>query len=423
MNWRRELSLLFLLGLALYGGARAAAQTFPSALPTTNPHGGGTGSTIPAPPPLLSPVGLANPAAGLAVGAPATGAIVDGYQSPAPVVGQFGGISDISGNPVGVMAPFNPGTPLVPAGGEDLAENGWLEMVPGVKLFERLFPAYYGGPTGYYDPFSTQFTYGNAGVQPYQFGWFSYDDFVYVPQSNASIGGKFMDLEWNFWQRYAMPFRDNSLVYAATFTFNGKWWDSSGNVNLPPDMTQIAGDFQLSSSNPGPWNWQVGVTPQFNRDFRHGSTSQSFFVDGRAALLYKRSPNLTLAAGFEYWDRETQHVIPYGGVIWAPTDRLEFRMLFPKARISWYAGNFRGFDTWAYTKAEYNIDAYQVNIPYSDVLEIRDYRVLAGCNFFRGHLNIFAEGGAMFRRQFRFRGPTADFDLGDSLMLRTGFTY
>src|SRR5207248_1604247 len=31
---------------------------------------------------------------------------------------------------------------------------------------------------GFYDPFSYQFAYGSAGVQPYRLGWYSYNDYV-----------------------------------------------------------------------------------------------------------------------------------------------------------------------------------------------------------------------------------------------------
>src|SRR6478672_10677733 len=49
---------------------------------------------------------------------------------------------------------------------------------------------------GFYDPFTYQFAYGNAGQQPYRLGWYSYNDFVLLPNSSTSIGGKFQDMEW-----------------------------------------------------------------------------------------------------------------------------------------------------------------------------------------------------------------------------------
>ena len=42
---------------------------------------------------------------------------------------------------------------------------------------------------GFYDPFSAQFAFGAAGTQPYRLGWYSYNDFVLMPDAHTTIGG------------------------------------------------------------------------------------------------------------------------------------------------------------------------------------------------------------------------------------------
>jgi hypothetical protein len=294
-------------------------------------------------------------------------------------------------------------------------DNGYLE-----SLFDDS-----GQTTNYYDPFSRQFAYGSAGAQPYRLGWYSYDDFVWMPNARASIGGNFQDLEWNAWLRYSNLVR-NSLVFSWTGAFNSKWWAGPTGIDFPPYGNQLVSDFQLSSHWSGGWNWQLGVTPQINSDFTRTLNSNALMFDVRAVALFRPAPEWTVAVGVAFWNRATDHLIPYGGVIWAPNDRWEFRLLFPRSRISYYAGNYFGCEAWGYVSLEYNIDAYQLDFQDPHVStrgELDDFRLLKGFNLARGRWNFFWEGGAVFDRHVRFRCDVGDFGINEGLMIRTGITY
>jgi hypothetical protein len=133
-----------------------------------------------------------------------------------------------------------------------------------------------------------------------------------------------------------------------------------------------------------------------------------------------------VAFGAAFWDRATDHLIPYGGVIWAPDDRWEFRFMFPKSRASFYLGTFHGADTWIYAAGEYSLEGYQVNFVGPDVStrgEISGYRSFAGLTATTGIWTIFAEGGIVTDRHFRFRGDSPDFRIGDCAFLRTGVLF
>jgi len=214
---------------------------------------------------------------------------------------------------------------------------------------------------GYYDPFTRQFAYGSAGVQPYRLGWSSMDEIVVMPKATATVGGQFQDVEWNSQVRYSRVLPD-SLVFSWSPAFNGKWWTGPTGLNLPPENSQLVSDFQLASAWSSPWNWQVGITPQINSDFERALNSNAFLMDARAVVLYRPAQEWTLAVGAAFWNRASDHLIPYGGVIWSPGDRWEFRLLFPKSRISYYTGNYWGCEVWGYVSGEYHLDAYQVDI-------------------------------------------------------------
>lgn len=277
----------------------------------------------------------------------------------------------------------------------------------------------------FYDPFSTQFTYGTAGVQPYQYGWLSYNDFTYIPSSPADgVPGSMQILEWNSWVRYSHRLGDN-LLFAWTPEFNGEFWRPPATLGLPTYVNEIKSDFKLASVNAGPWNWQVGFTPQLNADLKRSLDANAYLFDGRAVALYKASPKWTFAGGFEYWERVRNYVIPYGGLIYTPNNRWEFRMLFPSSRISYYLGNCHTFDLWAYGSANYLIEAYQIDTAYGikERGQWKDYEVLFGIDAAKGKFSLFLQAGAVFDRQVRFSGPTPGFNLGDQFIVRTGFIF
>jgi hypothetical protein len=278
---------------------------------------------------------------------------------------------------------------------------------------------------GFYDPFSFQFAYGSAGTQPYRLGWYSYNDYVLMTNSPASIGGNFQDQQWNAWVRYAW-LRANSTVVTWTGWMNGKFWTGPSGFNLPPGAAEFISDIQWASAFSGPWNWQLGFTPQLNGTFNDRINSNALMADARAVLLFRASPQWLIAVGAAYWNRANDRFIPYGGAIWAPDDRWELRFMFPKSRASYYLGRLRGADTWLYAAGEYNLEAYQVDVEGPRISlrgETSDYRVLIGASATAGIWTLFVEGGLVTDRHFRFRGDAQDFTLDDCGMLRTGLLF
>lgn len=279
----------------------------------------------------------------------------------------------------------------------------------------------------YYDPFTRQFAYGNAGIQPYKFGWYSYDDMTWIPTSAArGTTGSFQDLEWNSYLRYSRPIND-TLIFTWTPTWDAGFWTGPTGVALPPVVNLISSDIQLSSASDGPFNFQVGFTPQVNSDLMRQLDSNAYMFDGRLVLFYQSSPNLRWAFGFAYWNRVIDQFIPYGGIIWAPNDRWEFRLMFPKARISRYCGDTPGGPYWVYATAEYNAQAWQIDMQNAAGTktrgEMRDYRIMIGIDTQQSFCSLFAECGVVFDRQFIFRDASFNFDVAPSMIARVGVTF
>jgi hypothetical protein len=349
----------------------------------------------------------------------------DGAVSQVPLFSLQDALSRVANPDIEPLPPTDP--PIVPRVNTDPIPQ-LMQDAAEPTLGKRLGLTPRNPPlANYYDPFSGQFAYGNAGVQPYKFGWWSYDDATWMPTEPArGTSGSFQIVEWNSYFRYARPI-DDTLIFTWSPTWNAIWWTGPKGVPLPGEVDQITSDIQLSSASAGRWNFQIGFTPQMNSDFRRQLDSNAYMFDGRAVLFYQPSPNWRWAFGFAYWNRVIDRFIPYGGVIWSPNDRWEFRLFFPKTRISRYCGNRLGGPIWAYGTAEYAVQAWQVDMENASGVktrgEMRDVRLMLGAEYQRNQYMAFAECGAVLDRQFYFKDASYNFGINPGLIARIGLAF
>ncbi len=101
--------------------------------------------------------------------------------------------------------------------------------------------------------------------------------------------------------------------------------------------------------------------------------------------------------------------------------------MFPKTRISRYCGSAAGGPVWVYGTAEYNAQAYQIDMQNAAGTktrgEMRDYRVMLGVDTQRPYFSTFAECGVVFDRQFIFRDSSFNFNVSPGLIARLGVTF
>jgi hypothetical protein len=133
------------------------------------------------------------------------------------------------------------------------------------------------------------------------------------------------------------------------------------------------------------------------------------------------------ALGTAYWHRVDDIIIPYAGIVWTPNDYWEFRLLFPKSRISYFLGNWWGGSAWVYGGVEYNVEAYQINmhVPTNldEKIQISDYRAVFGLRSEGGGVTGFVEGGWVFARQVDFAHGTPDFNINTGFIARLGLRF
>lgn len=298
-----------------------------------------------------------------------------------------------------------------------------------------------------YDPFLGQ---PGAAVSPYGFGLNQGDvwPFNYQPgcHETVEIGfladestdrgfGDFGVFELDVEKRFNTP-----VIYGWTWSlapqFNMRLWDgpsdsrsfAPGTLGLPGQVYRFGLDMAMVSpvTPQSPYSVELGFTPSINSDFEQSVTSDAWQFDFRGAIYYQTSPYLTFALGALFWDRVDDQVLPYGGVIWNPGDRWEWRIMFPESRVSYYLGNPWGFASWLYVRGEYHVEAYEITRDPTGIreeIELEDWRVLLGLRNDNQWVQTFIEAGWVFGRDVEFGRGSPGFDISSGFILRAGMQF
>jgi hypothetical protein len=293
-------------------------------------------------------------------------------------------------------------------------------------------PAPYG-----YDPFSPQqsgsYTFGLNGPQPFQYGWQGRYDFGWLAEadtSNPDVGSLTVfevDIEKELNAPLGGGYTFSFAPQAGYRGWEGPLGTPASNAGLPPAAYRLGLGLKLATPVYGAWQFEAGFNPSLGTDFNESPSSDAMMWDGHLVAFYRTSPQWMFAAGAAYWDRVDEIILPYAGVVWTPSDYWEFRLLFPKPRISYFTGAPLGVPTWLYVAGEYKVEAFEVNVdPINRATQVQfeDWRVLGGVRSEFGSLTAFLEAGWIFNRDVEFKDVfSSDFEIDDGFIARAGFRY
>ncbi len=332
-----------------------------------------------------------------------------GYSTPAIPVQQ----------PLGTMQPYQQGTPY---------------MNPGVPSYPAPIQDPFAGG-GYYDPNAMQapggyYMRGINGPQPVRYGWSNRFDVTYMPREHtsapASGGFEQMGIDWQM--IHTKPLGNWTWSLGPQFSYRS-WQgpgDALGDTDLPGGAYRFGLDMLLRTPTVNGWTLEAGFDPSIASDFRAGLNTDAILYDAHAVAFWTLNPKWTLAMGVLYWDRVDSIILPYAGAIWTPNDIWEFRLIFPKPRISVFLGTPMGVPTWMYVGAEYHVEAYEVKpktFERETRMQMADWRVAGGLKWETGWLTSFAEAGYIFDRKVEYERIGENFRIGDGFMARIGFRY
>ncbi len=157
--------------------------------------------------------------------------------------------------------------------------------------------------------------------------------------------------------------------------------------------------------------WQPQITDRFlldleaqptvSTDFKR--TSGSLRILGRVMGIYAWSDNLDIAAGAVYLDRDSVGVLPVGGVVYRPSDRLEMQLLFPRPKVRYRVEPFPYFqaETWVYLAGEYGGGHWSVELDngVDDRFDYNDIRFFGGAEIItplRSRAFVETHGGTLW---------------------------
>ncbi|MSR57449.1 MAG: hypothetical protein EXS05_07235 [Planctomycetaceae bacterium] len=276
-------------------------------------------------------------------------------------------------------------------------------------------------------------SYGAVGPQPYRFGWSSRFDFGFLPEegvhgggANGQFGVFEFNTEWRHttgWHNDVMP----QMIFSVTPEFDHRSWSGPSNPHLPANVYRLASDFELATPGNNPISYQLGFTPAFVSDLGSTPDSDSFNYDVRGVAFLRASPQLMVAVGAAFWNRVDNILIPYAGVVWTPSDQWEFRLMFPKSRISYFMGTPWGTPAWVYGGLEYNVEAYQIDLESpsgsKEKIQLADYRAVFGLRTEGRRATGCIEVGWVFDRQVDFLHGIPGFDVNTGFISRIGLRF
>lgn len=280
----------------------------------------------------------------------------------------------------------------------------------------------YAAPMGGYPGLG----WGVNGPQPHRFGWSAKYDFEYLVASDTGMDDLTI-FGANVEKRWTTP-AFNNWVFSMAPQFNYRGYEgpiASGNGNdLPGSVYRLGLDLNLKTPQVYGWSWEFGFTPALATDFQQVDADGVLF-DGKIVAYWTWDPTLTWVLGAEYWDRVDDLIIPHAGLVWTPDQYWEFQLVVPKPKISVFLGAPAGIATWLYARAEYHVEAYQIEstLGGDTRMQVTDGRVLGGLKWEAGWFGSFIEAGYVFERQVEFDGIATGFDVDSGFIARAGLSY
>lgn len=393
--------------------------------------GGGVPAGIPSNGPVSIPAGPNGAYHGSGIGGP----ILNGPINSGPVINaggtfsqSFGGIQPTAGFvPQQTVQSAPPGSFQAP-----VAPNAstWNAFAPPLGAdpfiagpqFQQPFGGGFPGAAGN-QAFST---FGAQGPSPFRTGVHQSLDVEWIPETSVSgnANGNFEQFGIDYTLGYTGSFIPG-WVYSWENEFRYRGWDGPQGVpGLPGSAYRFGFNFEVESAQAGPISVKLGVRPSLNSDLGGSIASDAFQLDGRALVLFQLSPSWTAILGAGYWDRVNDRVIPYVGVVYQ-NDLWQVKLMFPESEISLFVGNEALGSKWIYARAEYHVEAYNVNTGNGrDGVEFEDTRVLLGFRMDGGTYQWYTEGGWIFDRTVDFgNNANGAFDPSTGFVLRMGWKY
>ncbi len=177
------------------------------------------------------------------------------------------------------------------------------------------------------------------------------------------------------------------------------------------------------------WSFMAGVMPGWSSDGK--ASKDSVRLPAMFGFSWQPNRQWRVSFGAAYLDRSDYSVIPYGGVIWTPSEDFRVELMAPQARIAWASPvvSLRGAEnrTWRYIGLGFGGGSWAVRSvnDRDDFAMYREFSLSLGTEWaLRGEQVAVWEIAYVFGRKMEFdHGTQRTVKPDDSVQLRMKFQF
>jgi Domain of unknown function (DUF6268) len=350
-----------------------------------------------------------------------------GYDVPEPVPYQPTLQAASGAQPAQWIAPTaaGPGGAPIPA--------QWQTYPSTDPMAGQLIQAQSAGPGGsaadpYYGEGSPQSDQDSTLPPGTRDGVFQKVDFTaaYLPRlASDSLGMDDLELDAVF----GLPFLTRESPLVITPFYNLHYLDGPNSPDVPPRVNDAAIELRHFRHLGDNWLVNLEITLGEYADDHSFDAADAFRLTGSGAVVYEWSPVWKWVLGAAYVNRLETRILPIAGLMYAPNDDIDFRLVFPAPKMAWRLPStiVPGRDErWFYIAGEFGGGIWAVERTNGDTdqLDITDWRIYIGLERrIIGGLTRRVELGYVFSRKLEYASMPGQMSLDDTLMLRAGVTY
>ncbi|MCC7083686.1 MAG: hypothetical protein IT427_01620 [Pirellulales bacterium] len=247
---------------------------------------------------------------------------------------------------------------------------------------------------------------------------------TYLPRLDGT-GVGFLGVDTNLIFGLPCPTRESPLLIRPGTEVN--FVEASTAFDLPSELYDNYMEFRWLSKITPRFGVDISVTPGWHSDYQNSIGADCYRTVAYGVGAWDWTPQLTLAAGIIYLDRDDVNLAPAGGIIWTPNDDTRFELISPRPRIARRFHAEPTFADWMYVAGEFGGGQWGIQQAggVNNVLTSSDWRLLLGIERKSNNLGLNGriEIGYVFGRVLRFRDNLPDQDLPDTMLARVGVWY
>jgi len=227
--------------------------------------------------------------------------------------------------------------------------------------------------------------------------------------------------ETELFAAFALPAPTTKSPLVLIPTLEMHFLDAPSFARLPSNLYATYFDFMWLPRFGERWKGMLSIAPGWYSDFESGSDDGFRFTGRGIARYYWVPETLEVILGVIYTNRLNNKVIPAAGLIWKPSDDLNFELVFPRAKIARRLSWGMGFENWVYVGGGFGGNTWAIGAPGGgqETLDMLDWRLTLGLERkTNGGAGARFEVGYVFARELEFASTATEVKLDDTLLLR-----